>query len=44
MEGICTLHELRTVYSFSDLHDFHEVLNLKMEAEYLAHQESMKKK
>jgi len=35
MENMCTLNELRTVYSLSDLHDFHEVLNLKLETEYL---------
>lgn len=43
MEGICTLNELRTVYTLSDLHDFHEVLNLKSEAEHLAREESKKK-
>jgi len=44
MEKLCTLHELRTVYSLSDLYDFHEALTLKTEAEYIAQQESKKKK
>lgn len=26
---ICTLHELRTVYSLDDLADFHELLDLR---------------
>ena len=43
MEGVCTLHELRTVYSLSDLHDFHELLNLKAEAEHLAKEAAKKK-
>lgn len=29
MRGKCTLHELRTVYSFDDLADMHEALNLE---------------
>lgn len=29
MEGLCTLHELRTVYSFDDLADMHEAMNLQ---------------
>ena len=38
MEGLCTLQELRTVYSLWDLHNFHELLDLKMEAEHLANE------
>ena len=26
---LCTLHELRTIYTLDDLADFHEVLNLR---------------
>lgn len=29
IRGKCTLHELRTVYSFDDLADMHEALNLE---------------
>jgi hypothetical protein len=29
IRGMCTLHELRTVYSFNDLADMHEALNLQ---------------
>lgn len=35
MDKLCTLNELRTVYSLSDLYDFHEALNLKLEAEHI---------
>jgi len=44
LEGLCTLNELRTVYSLSDLHDFHEALNLKLEAEHLSNEEANRKK
>jgi len=44
LEEMCTLHELRTVYTLSDLRDFHEALNLKLESEYLANKEAGKKK
>jgi hypothetical protein len=27
--ALCTLHELRTVYTLDDLADFHEVLDLR---------------
>ena len=40
---MCSLNELRTIYSLSDLHDFHEALNLKLEAEHLANEASKKK-
>lgn len=39
IDKLCTLNELRTVYSLRDLHDFHEALNLKLEAEYQANRE-----
>lgn len=26
---LCTLHELRTIYTLSDLADFHEILNVR---------------
>jgi hypothetical protein len=29
VEGMCTLHELRTIYTFDDLADMHEALNLR---------------
>lgn len=31
-----TLNDLRTVYTLDDYYDFHEFLDLKDEAEYLA--------
>lgn len=34
---MATLHELKTIYSFKDMMYLDEVLNLKEEAEYLAH-------
>jgi hypothetical protein len=29
IRGMCTMHELRTVYTFGDLADMHEALNLQ---------------
>lgn len=29
VEGMCILHELRTIYTFDDLADMHEALNLR---------------
>jgi len=34
-----SLNDLRTVYSIDDYYDFHEYLDLKDEAEFLAMQE-----
>lgn len=30
--ALCTLHELRTIYTIDDLADFHEVLDLRAAA------------
>jgi hypothetical protein len=40
MEGQCTLHELRTVYSFDDLMDMHEALNLRAAINALPHRKT----
>ena len=36
--GLATLNDLKTVYTIDDYYDFHEYLDLKSEAEYLANQ------
>ena len=42
LAGLCSLNELRTVYTLDDLYDFHELLDLKQEAEYLASTKKVK--
>ena len=42
LAGLCSLHELRTVYTLDDLYDFHELLDLKQEAEFLAREKQGK--
>lgn len=37
-----SLNDLRTVYTIDDYYDFHEYLDLKDEAEFLASQENKK--
>lgn len=29
MRGMCSIHDLRTVYSYDDLADMHEAINLQ---------------